>query len=848
MERKRITCFVPFVDEAATQFTIAQLRECPLVGDIYLLAYGHGKKDPLTARVALDPQRTFEGCRILNCDTIFNTNTLSQAVQRTRTDYLLLYTHTTPLKLGYKALERMVSVADAMDTNLVYSDHYDQRGDQCTPHPVIDFQQGSLRDDFDFGSLLLFSLTACQEVMGTGDYDVSPLRYAGLYYMTLFSICDDMDLPVHINEFLYTQVETDNRTSGQKQFDYVDPHNREAQQEMERVCTLYLRMQGAELEPDEYKYLGRLRKLFPIDGASVIIPVRNRVRTIGDAIGSALRQVCPDPFNVLVVDNHSTDGTTEVIERFAAQDPRVVLIRPERTDLGIGGCWNLAMDHPACKNVAIQLDSDDLYSDEHTLERILKVFKEHPCGMVIGSYRLTDFDLNELAPGVIDHREWTDENGRNNALRINGLGAPRAFYVPVAKQTPFPNTCYGEDYAMALAISRHYRIERIYDVLYLCRRWEGNSDAALSIGQVNANNFYKDRIRTLELKVRQSMCYSTHNATEDDLRDLIGKQTDNWELARQNYAALQQVETKQFGNGLSVQFNPHRVKSTGADMSREHLQKRPCFLCEDNRPKEQERILFRGDFEALVNPYPILPGHFTLVCDEHLPQEMGPNIRDFILCTLQQPQGILVYNGAHSGASAPDHLHFQLFLDGHLPICDLVEDYIRQDQPIYSATVGQTLEDDLLYGQSATGGNMEIQLYAFAESYVPMVVVATSCPAGIRAVSDALEKVMKCLPVHIDGEKEPSFNLVAWHNAQDEMRYVIIPRSKHRPDCYTDPKATVLVSPGAVDMAGLLVTIRQEDFDTMTAERALAILQEVAYPKETMAKTIERLKTKFKKK
>ncbi len=846
MVQKRITCFVPFVDKEATQSTIAQLRECPLVGDIYLLSYGHGKKDPLTARVTLDSRRTFEGCRIINCDTIFNTNTLLQAIRCTRTDYLLLYTRTTPLQLGYKALERMVSVADTSDTNLVYSDYYDLRGDQRTPHPVIDFQKGSLRDDFDFGPLMLFSLPMCQEAMDTIESYIPLLRYAGLYYMTLFSIIEYNELPVHINEFLYTQVETDNRTSGQKQFDYVDPHNREVQQEMERVCTRYLEMIGGLLEPNDYKYLGRLRKLFPIDGASVIIPVRNRVRTIGDAIGSALRQVCSDEFNVLVVDNHSTDGTTEVIERLAAEDPRVVHIRPERTDLGIGGCWNLAMDHPACKNVAIQLDSDDLYSDEHTIERILKVFKERPCGMVIGSYRLTDFDLNELAPGVIDHREWTDDNGRNNALRINGLGAPRAFYVPVAKQTPFPNVSYGEDYAMALAISRRYRIERIYDVLYLCRRWEGNSDAALSREQVNANNFYKDRIRTLEIQARQKNDYSPEEATEDDLRDLLDKQMDDWELARQNYAALQQVETKRFDNGLKAQFNPHRVKSTGADMSQEHLQKRPCFLCQKNRPKEQEHIPFVRNFEALVNPYPILPKHFTIANEEHCPQEVYTNMMKFVLCTLQQPQGILVYNGAHSGASAPDHLHFQLFLDARLPICDLVEEYIQRGEPLHSANIGQTLEDDTLFGFRTTASSMKIQLYAFTESYVPMVVVTTSCAAGLRPVSSVLEKAMKCLPIHIENEKEPSFNLVAWHTAQDEVRYVIIPRSKHRPDCYTDPQATMLVSPGAVDMAGLLVTIRREDFDAMTPERALAILQEVAYPKETMAETIEQLKKKFK--
>ncbi len=832
MKEKRFTCFLPFTNEETIRTNISQLRSEAAVSDIYLLAYQ--REAAQSTATANEGTRTaasratlsdeiFEGCRLIKCSTVFDTDTLRLATQLAATPYVLLYTRTTPLQLGYKSLERLGNIADATSAGMIYSDYYDQQGDHRTPHPVIDCQEGSLRDDFDFGSLLLFRTDLCRQVMTA---DVPSLRYAGLYYLRLFITSAGKQLPLHVNEYLYTQVETDGRKSGEKQFDYVNPRNREVQVEMEQVCTRYLKRTGGYLHPSNYRYLGHLRKQYPINGASVIIPVRNRVRTIGDAIGSVLSQVCADEFNVLVIDNHSTDGTTEVIAQYAAKDRRVVHIQPERTDLGIGGCWNMGLNHPACKNVAIQLDSDDLYSDEHTIERILSVFNEKECGMVIGSYRITDFNLKELPPGIIDHSEWTADNGRNNALRINGLGAPRAFYTPIAKALPFPNTCYGEDYAMALAISHHYRIERIYDVVYLCRRWEGNSDAALSIDKINANNFYKDKIRTIELRARrQGEAMPYPDVTEEELTGLYEEQLHSWELARKNYEELQQVVTKRFDNGLSAQFNPNRVQSTGADMSKKHLQERPCFLCKENRPKEQGFIRCFGHFEALVNPYPIKPGHFTIVHTAHTVQRLEGSLEEFVHYTsLLSPSCIHVYNGAHSGASAPDHAHFQLFVGEQLPIRELVQEYIEQGEAVVTTAKGS-------------------RLYALTESYVPMLVLAVSKEGltGDEAVR-LLRQAVACLPVHIEDEEEPSLNLIAWKSSDGEMRYVIIPRSKHRPDCYTNEKAKMLVSPGAVDMAGLLVTIRQEDFDALTGERALAILQEVAYPKETMKQTIEELK------
>lgn len=427
-------------------------------------------------------------------DSLYQTTTIQQIAKETKGEYCLLITKSTPLKLHYLALERLQQIAEDSKAGLVYADHYQLKDDKCVNAPVIDYQQGSLRDDFDFGSVLLFNSKAlkesCQRMKNS-------FQHAALYDLRL-KLSQRYDL-VHANEYLYTEIEEDNRKSCEKQFDYVDPRNQDRQKEMESACTEHLKEIGGYLKPS-FKTVDFVHDAFEFE-ASVIIPVKNRETTIEAAIRSVLAQKANFKYNILVIDNHSTDGTTEKINQYK-NDERVVHIVPERNDLGIGGCWNLGIHHPKCGKFAVQLDSDDLYQDENTLQTIVNAFYEQQCAMVIGSYRMTDFDLNTLPPGVIDHREWTPENGRNNALRINGLGAPRAFYTPIARQIGFPNTSYGEDYAMGLNISRHYQIGRIYDVLYLCRRWGGNSDAALSIERVNANNLYKDRIRTWELQAR----------------------------------------------------------------------------------------------------------------------------------------------------------------------------------------------------------------------------------------------------------------------------------------------------------------------------------------------------------
>lgn len=479
-----INCFVPYSGADNVKATVDALRSSELVTKIYLLATDSETK-------------ALPGCDIIRIDALNSSATMKKIAEAADCDYILLYTKYDTLVPGYFALDRFVRIARDSKAGMLYADSYTVVDGKKSALPVIDYQFGSLRDDFNFGPLLVFNTVDFKKAAAgiSADY-----KAAGLYDLRLR--ISRIAPVMHINEYLYTEIAAPKTESGEAIFSYVDPKNRGVQIEMEQACTDHLKAIGGYLEPvfDKIEFD---KGDFEYD-ASVIIPVRNRVRTIRDAIRSVLSQKTAFPFNLIIIDNLSTDGTTEAIEEFA-DDPRVIHIVPERDDLGIGGCWNLGVQHPKCGKFAVQLDSDDVYADENTLAKMVQAFYDQNCGMVVGTYMLTDIDMNMIPPGVIDHREWTPENGRNNALRINGLGAPRAFYTPMLREIHVPNTSYGEDYALGLAFSRHNQIGRIYDVVYLCRRWEDNSDHALDIVKTNNNNLYKDRIRTWELQARCAM-------------------------------------------------------------------------------------------------------------------------------------------------------------------------------------------------------------------------------------------------------------------------------------------------------------------------------------------------------
>ena len=756
-----------------------------------------------------------EGCRPVKhiYNVGINEINTSEGIRRicsmADTDFVLLYTKPYPLNLGYKAIERMADYLTPECAGMAYADHYIMKEGVCAPHPVIDYQEGSVRDDFDFGSLIMFRTDilrrAAESLKAQKEY-----YYSGLYALRL--AVSRIARIVHIREFLYTEVENDLRKSGEKQFDYVDPRNRNVQIEREEAFTFHLRKIGAYL-PQRTRLIDTEKGDFSCE-ASVIIPVRNRVRTIDDAIKSVLEQETDFKFNVIIIDNHSTDGTTECIDRYKDNE-KVVHIVPERTDLGIGGCWNMGIDHPECGRYAVQLDSDDLYSSPKTLQAIVDKFRTEKCAMVIGSYRMTNFSLETLPPGVIDHKEWTDGNGHNNALRINGLGAPRAFYTPLLREIRVPNTSYGEDYALGMAFSRNYKIGRIYDVVYLCRRWEGNSDAALSIEKINQNNAYKDSLRTLEINMRRGQA-------KKEADEFTDTQFKKWELCRKNHEALKDIKTKCLninGNEIKVQFNPARAVSTLAKLDKSSINARPCFLCTKNKPEEQDSISIDAGmkFSIRINPYPILPGHLTISSKEHIPQTLADKAEMQLPMKILQKiedyfgQGYAIfYNGAKCGASAPDHFHFQAARKKDIP-------FIAQWNEIFKSAI----EDDIAGIQSG-----DVCKAYSVNGFACPIKVFTSLSGNIDTA--LLFRYLDSLPIH-EGEPEPRYNMFAWRDDEGRFICAYFPREAHRPSCYfSEGEEQIFVSPGALDMAGLIVTPREEDFRKINEADITRIYKEVS--------------------
>lgn len=801
--REKIDLFLPceYIDDA--QNALSVLHEYKTVQHIHFL---------VSADFAAHHQVP-EGCTFVITDRLESSNTIVSIAENTDADYVMICTRHTTIGWGNNTLERFLRVADDTDAVMVYADHYKMVEGKMEKHPVIDYQSGSLRDDFDFGSLW------CIKAQALADYIAQPDReeyqFAALYDLRLY--LSRVGEIFHLNEFLYSEAELDTRKSGEKQFDYVNPRNREVQIEMEKACTQHLGKVGALIDTTFYRQPDFGEQDFEYE-ASVIIPVFNREKTVADAVKSALGQKANFKFNVIVVNNHSTDRTGEILDELKADN--LIQIVPERTDLGIGGCWNEAINSSFCGKFAVQLDSDDLYSSPKTLQKIVDAFYKQKAAMIIGSYRMCDFDLNTLPPGLIDHKEWTDENGCNNALRINGLGAPRAFFTPLVRQIQFPNTSYGEDYALGLAFSRRYRIGRIYDELYLCRRWGGNSDAALSVEKVNANNLYKDRLRTMELKARQHLLQGKADIMEDSsISRFFNRQLEVWTDARHRFRDLKHVETRQFSDQLKLQWNPARIVSTGAKIDKKTLGERPCFLCDKNRPKEQMSKQIDEKFHLLVNPFPILPVHFTIPARKHQPQLIYKNYGEMHRFISLHSELMVFYNGPKCGASAPDHLHFQAGTNGILPLQTNWQRLSRNLTDIISL-------------------NDEEKISVVRDFIVPAFVIISKSAESDEAL---FRRLYKAMPQRGD-ETEPMMNIISWRKGE-EFISVVIPREKHRPEAYfAEGDAQFVVSPGALDMSGLIITPREEDFRKLTEEKALSLLQECGVSEEKMNAIIAKLK------
>ena len=824
--REKIDLFLPCEDLTVAQEALTELHDNKTVQHINLL---------VSSDFAAQHQVP-DGCTFVVIDRLESSNTITSIAENTDADYVIICTKTTPIKWGLYALERFLRTADDTGAVMIYSDHYSMVKDESLSqdgtsavgklekHPVIDYQEGSLRDDFDFGSLWLIKSQCLRDY--AAQTDRVDYLYAGLYDLRLY--LSRVGEIFHLNEYLYTENELDTRKSGEKQFDYVNPRNREVQIEMECACTQHLEKVGALIDTSYYRLPDFNEQDFEYE-ASVVIPVFNREKTIADAVKSALSQKANFKFNVIVVNNHSTDKTGEILSRIAhemeekndKQAGRLIQIVPERRDLGIGGCWNVAINSDHCGKFAVQLDSDDLYSSPKTLQKIVDAFYKQKAAMMIGSYRMCDFDLNTLPPGLIDHKEWTEDNGCNNALRINGLGAPRAFFTPLVRQIQFPNTSYGEDYALGLAFSRRYRIGRIYDELYLCRRWGGNSDAALSIDRVNANNLYKDRLRTMELKARRQMLQGKADIMEDSsISRFFNRQLEKWDDARHRFRDLKHVETKKLSEEVRLQFNPARIVSTGAKIDKKTLGERPCFLCDKNRPKEQMSQQIDERFHLLVNPFPILPVHFTIPARKHQPQAIYKNYGEMHRFLSLHSELMVFYNGPKCGASAPDHLHFQAGTSGILPLQANWQRLSRNLTDIISL-------------------NDEEKIAVVRDFIVPAFVIISKSEESDETL---FHRLYKSMPMRGD-ETEPMMNIIAWRK-EDEYISVVIPREKHRPEAYfAEGDAQVMVSPGALDMSGLIITPREEDFHKLTEESATTILQECGISTEKMNGIVTKLKT-----
>jgi glycosyltransferase involved in cell wall biosynthesis len=739
--------------------------------------------------------------------------------------YLLLIADEGKINCDELSFRRLLKVAGNKRAGLVYSDFILREGNNSRKHPLIDYQTGSIRDDFNFGHLLVFSCGALQSAIQK--YGPLPSEENAALYDLRLKISAEHDL-IHVPEFLYTvsvdkqkKIKISDRKA-EAHFAYVAKENFARQKKLEKIATNHLKRLGAYLSPRT-----KITNREPHDlqwNVSVVIPVLNRKETIADALNSALEQKTNFAFNVIVVDNHSTDGTTDILKKFASKYPHVHHIIPSRRDLGIGDCWNEAIYSSHCGRYSIQLDSDDLYSSKKTLQKIVDTLRRNNYAMVIGSYTIVNKSLKKIPPGLIAHKEWTQANGHNNALRINGLGAPRAFNTSVIREIGFPNVSYGEDYAVALRIAREYKIGRIYESLYLCRRWTDNTDAGLSVEKQNRNDFYKDELRSIEIKSRQIL-----NKKEKRDRtfakypegkqksltvlclNLLGQQNKSWPALTSTYRELAAVRTRSITCGcydVSLQFNPQRAVSSGAAVDAESIKFRPCFLCKDNLPGEQQGIIYRNQYLILCNPAPIFENHFTIVALRHKPQEIAKSISWLLRLSADvSPEYTVFYNGPACGASAPDHLHFQM-----IPVNAL-------------AFLSEFKKLPLVKEISSVR-------YSLGKDFDRSFIVLESKNA--KTLTKHFLRLLKTAQKILATNDEPLVNVICTYTG-DCWRLVIFLRRKHRPDAYfAEGKNRIIISPGAIDMAGVIITPRLNDYDRLDCKTIRDIYQEVSLPEDIM--------------
>lgn len=766
--------------------------------------------------------------------TVQEIKNISSYLRKLSGKYLLVMDADKRIIIDKLSLREFIGAAETNQAGMIYSDLILRDGNKLIEHPLIDYQAGSIRDDFNFGHLFLFSCAAIKSSLQK--YGPLPSEGDTALYDLRLKVSIDHKI-IHVAEFLYI-VSAENKQKISKpggkeeaHFAYVAKENLIRQKKLEKIATDHLKRIGAYLPP-RTKSVNKEQHDLQWN-ASIVIPVLNRKKTIAAALTSALEQKTDFPFNIIVVDNHSTDGTTDILKKLAARYPHVHHLIPVRRDLGIGGCWNEAIYSPYCGRYVIQLDSDDLYSSPQTLQKIVNTLRRGLYAMVVGSYTIVNENLEKIPPGLIDHREWTQANGHNNLLRVNGMGAPRAFDLSTIRRVGFPNVSYGEDYAVALRITREYKVGRIYENLYWCRRWKGNTDAGLSIEKKNRNDFYKDTLRTAEIEARKLInkekpvpenyrVFAEFNGGKDLslsllCQSLYDSQKKSWPQLADACRDLASAQTRKLSDEnykVILQYNPARAVSSGAAVDKESIKKRPCFLCDNNLPPQQLGVLYHGQYLILCNPAPIFAKHFTIAALRHEPQAIASSIGRLLRLSADLPGHSVFYNGPACGASAPDHLHFQAIPKNRLPF--FLE--FKKLLPVKN--------------------KLSVRYSRWKDFDRSVILLESQSTDELTKQFLDLYRVMQRI---LKTNKEPLVNVLCDYSG-NRWQLAVFLRQKHRPNAYfAKGKDRIFISPGAVDMAGFVITPLLDNYNHLDYNAIREIYREVSLPENVMNSIIKEI-------